>query len=300
MDRRLHTYLLIMRHLLAVVLGSVFAAGCMGAVGDEGSGPGTTPDAPGGTTGKMGQTLYTTNVHPAMNRCSGGACHSSTASSAALGKFYEMDAAAGYARIVVTSATIGEGAQAFGSLAPILSKIAAGHQGMVYSDDEKSKIANWLSVELNERKEDKPTTPPVNAKEVLKTFSGCLTIADFNTAQMAQKWSALASASGQKCLNCHQAGGDGFIVNANADLMFKVMTENSAYLLKFFSVDTSTATPKVVVNTGSMTNAGVTIASHPRFDPLNNAGMIALKQFYDLAAAKQAAGTCSATPTVKD
>lgn len=287
-----------MRHLLAVVLGSLFAVGCVGAVGEEGTGgdDGTDPDP--NPTNKMGPTVYANDVHPALNKCSGVACHSSNASSAALGKFYEMEASAGYARITMSPTIIGEGAQAFSSLAPILTKIQAGHQGITYTPDEISKITNWLAVEVDERKDQSPTTPAVDPKQVLRDFSGCLTLADFNTAQMAQKWSTLAASNNQKCLNCHQAGGDGFIVNANADLMYKVISENSAYMLKFFSVDTSGTPAKVVINTGSFTNAGVMIAGHPRFDPTNNIGMDALKAWYDLAAAKPA-GSCGA-PTLKD
>ena len=286
-----------MRHLFAVVLGSLFAAGCVGAVGDEGQQTG--PDS-GTTTGnKMGATIYARDVYPALNKCSGGACHNSDAASGALGKFYATDAAASYQRIVAAPTIIGAGAQAFSSVAPILTHIAAGHKGVTYTADEISKITNWLSVETTEHMGSTPTTPSVDPKQVLRTFSGCLTIADFNTAQMAQKWSALSADNNQKCVNCHQGGGDGFIVNANADLFFKVMSENSAYMLKFFSVDTSSTPAMVVVNTGSFMNAGVTIAGHPRFDPTNNAGMIALKAFYDLAAAKQAAGTCGPA-TLKD
>jgi hypothetical protein len=288
-----------MRHLFAVVLGSLFAVGCVGAVGEEGTGGDDDPNPD--PTAKMGEKVYIADVHPIMSRCSGGACHSTIASSAALGKFYEEDGAAGYAKIVGSPTIIGDATQAFSSLAPILTKIQAGHQAVTYTPDEATKITNWLALEVEERKDGStPTTPSVDPRAVLRTFSGCLTITDFNTAQMAQKWSALAASNNQKCLNCHQAGGDGFIVNTNADLFFKVMSENSAYMLKFFSVDTSVTPAKVVVNTGSFTNAGVTIVGHPRFDPTNNAGMVALKAFYDLAAAKELAGTCSPTPTLLD
>ncbi len=271
----------------------------MGSVGDEGQG--NRPDSGGTTTGKMGQTVYTRDVHPIMNKCSGGACHNTDASSGALGKFYAMDAAMGYTKITTSPTIVGAAAQAFSSVAPVLTKIAAGHQGITYTNDEITKITNWLSTEVNDRKDGTtPTTPSVDPKAVLRTFSGCLTIADFNTALMAQKWGALSADNNQKCLNCHQGGGDGFIANTNADLMFKLMSENSAYLLKFFSVDTSGTPAKVVINTGSFMNAGQTIAGHPRFNPTTNAGMTALKAFYDLAVAKQTAGTCSATPTIKD
>jgi hypothetical protein len=221
--------------------------------------------------------------------------------SAALGHFYLPDASAGYAKVVASPTIIGSGNQAFSSVAPILTKIQAGHQGITYTPDEITKITNWLSVETTEHMDGtmNPTTPTVDPKQVLKDFSGCLTIGDFNTAQMAQKWSTLAANNNQKCLNCHQGGGDGFIVNASADLMFKIMSEQSAYMLKFFAVDTSGTPAKVVVNTGSFTNAGETIVGHPRFNPTTNAGMTALKAFYDLAAAKQMLGTCGPA-TLKD
>lgn len=282
-----------MRHLIAIAL---FAAGCVGAVGETGTGG---DDDPGVDPNKMGPQIYARDVHPAMNKCSGAACHNADAVSAALGKFYLPDATAGYAKLVVSTPTIGSGNQAFASVSPILTKIQAGHQGITYTPDEVTKITNWLSVETNERKGTEPGPPPVDPKMVLATFSGCLTIADFNTAQMAQKWSTLAADNNQKCLNCHQGGGDGFIVNANADLMFKVMTESSAYMLKFFAVDTNSTPAKVIVNTGSFMNAGTTIVGHPRFNATTNIGMTALTAFYDLATAKQAAGGCGPS-TLKD
>jgi hypothetical protein len=269
----------------------MFAAGCMGAVGDESQTP--TPDG-GTTTGKQGQTIYTRDVHPTMNKCSGGACHNSDASSAALGKFYAMDATAGYGRITTAPTIIGAAGQAFSSVAPILTKIAAGHQGVTYTSDEISKITNWLAKETEERKGSMPTMPVVDPKQVLKDFSGCLTLADFNTAQMSQKWGALAANNNQKCTGCHSVGGDGFIANLDANIMFPTISKYSGYMLKFFSVDTSTTPAKVVMNTGSFKNAGEVIASHPRFNPTTNAGITALKAWYDLAVAKQTAGGCGA------
>jgi hypothetical protein len=274
----------------------------MGEVGQE-SNPPPGPDSGGPGPGeKEGPAIYARDVHPAMNKCSGGACHNADAVSAALGKFYSPDAAATYAKLEQAPTIIGSGAQAFSSIAPILTHIQAGHKAIVYTPDEVSKIQGWLAKEVEERKEDpggNPPPPPVDPKEVLRTFSGCLTLADFNTALMAQKWSALAADNNQKCLNCHQGGTAGFIVSANADLFFKTISESSAYMLKYFAVDTSVMPAKVVINTGSMTNAGTTLAGHPRFNPTVNAGMTALKEFYDLAVAKQTAGTCG-PPLLKD
>jgi hypothetical protein len=264
----------------------------MGSVGDEGSNG--TPDSGTVTTGKMGQTIYVRDVHSIMNKCAGGVCHDSTGTSGALGKFYMPDANAGYGKIVAAPTIIGSGNSAFSSIAPVLEHIQAGHKGVTYSPDDITKITNWLT---QERADHMGTTPMpvVDPKEVLKTFSGCLTIADFNTALMAQKWSALAASNNQKCVNCHQGGAEGFIVNANATTMFNAISTQSAYMLKYFTVDTNVMPAKVIVNTGSFTSAGVTLAGHPRFDPLNNAGMTALKAWYDLAAAKQTAGGCGAS-----
>ena len=266
----------------------------MGSVGDEGSNG--SPDSGTTTTGKMGQTIYIRDVHPILSKCSGAVCHNSDGTSAALGKFYMPDAAAGYTKITGSPTIIGSGAQAFSSIAPILTKIQAGHQGITYSPDETNKITTWLAQEVTDRKDGGTTTTPVvDPKEVLKTFSGCLTLADFNTAQMAQKWGNLAASNGQKCIGCHGQGAEGFIVNTNATTMFNAISTQSAYMLKFFSVDTNATPAKVIVATGSFQNAGVTLAGHPRFDPINNAGVTALKAWYDLAAAKQMAGGCGAS-----
>lgn len=287
-----------MRHLLAVVLG--FAAGCVGAVGQEGTPDNPKPDSGTTTPGdKEGPTIYANDVHGIMMKCSGAGCHDANAVSAALGKFYSSDAAATYAKLEGAPSIIGSGGQAFSSIAPILTHIEAGHKAVVYTPDEKTKITNWLAKEVEERAGTTPTMPPEDPKETLRKFSGCLTLADFQTAQMAQKWGALAADNNQKCLNCHQGGTAGFIVSTNSELFFQVISEQSAYMLKYFAVDTTMSPYKVVVNTGSMTNAGVMLAGHPRFNPTVNAGMEALRAFYDLAMAKQTAGACG-PPLLKD
>ncbi|MBA3818033.1 MAG: hypothetical protein H0X17_04030 [Deltaproteobacteria bacterium] len=279
-----------MRHLLAVVSGLLLATGCIGQVGEEQAPDNTTTPDAGTTTDptKKGPGVYSRDVHPIMLKCSGGGCHNIDAVSGALGKFYATDAAAGYPKIVAAPTIIGQ----FSTIAPILTHIAAGHKGVTYTPDEITKITGWLSAETEDRKGDTNDPPPVDPKELLKTFSGCLTLADFTTAKMAPAWSNLAASNNQKCVNCHQGGGDGFIVNANAEVFFKAISEQSGYMLKYFTVDTNVMPAKVIINTGSMSNAGLTIAGHPRFNPTTNAGMTALGNFYDLAAAKLAAGGC--------
>jgi hypothetical protein len=283
-----------MRHLLAVVSGFLLATGCVGEIGE--SDPGNpNPDAGDTDPNKMGPVIYSRDVHPAVAKCSGGACHSLDAVSGALGKFYAPEADAGYAAITRAPTIVGQ----FSTIAPLLTHIAAGHKSITYTPDEISKITNWLTVEATERQDDPNVPPPVDPKLVLKTFSGCMTIEDFNAANMAPAWSALAANNNQKCLNCHQGGGDGFIVNADPVLFFKVVSEQSAYMLKYFTVDTQASPAKVIINTGAFTNAGLTIVTHPRFNPTTNLGMTALQKFYDAAVLKLANGACG-TPTLLD
>ncbi|MDQ3366541.1 MAG: hypothetical protein M3680_14040 [Myxococcota bacterium] len=285
-----------MRHLLAVVSGLLLATGCIGQVGEEQVPNNDKPDA-GTTTDptKKGPAIYSRDVHPIMAKCSGGGCHNIDAVSGALGKFYALDAAVGYPKILAAPTIVGQ----YSTIAPILTHIAAGHKAITYTPDEITKITGWLSAETEDRTGGTNDPPPVDPKALLKTFSGCLTITDFTAANMAPAWSTLAASNNQKCLNCHQGGGDGFIVNGNAEVFFKAVSEQSGYMLKYFTVDTNVTPAKVIINTGSMSNAGLTIAGHPRFNPTINAGMTALGTFYELAAEKLAAGTCG-TPTLLD
>ncbi|MBA3392754.1 MAG: hypothetical protein H0T89_08925 [Deltaproteobacteria bacterium] len=280
-----------MRHLLAAVSGLLMVTGCVGAVGgtDTGGDDGTDEPDAGTTINTMGATIYKRDVHAAMAKCSGGGCHSLDAVSGALGKFYTMDPDAGYAAIERAPTIVG----GFTSIAPILTKITAGHQGVTYTPDESTKITNWLSVEATERKGTNPT-PTVDPKAMLATWTGCMTLENFRAANMPGAWSTLAANNNQKCLNCHQGGGDGFMVNGNADVFFKVVSEQSGYLLKYFTVDTASEPAKVIINTGAMNNAGTVIVGHPRFNPTTNIGMTALQKFYDstLAAQTAAGGNC--------
>lgn len=130
--------------------------------------------------------------------------------------------------------------------------------------------------------------PPLTAKQVMEQWSGCMTLADFQTANMTEAWSELAASNNQLCRNCHGDGGFSFITSPDENLFFTTISEHSFYLVKFFSVQG----PDVVINTGSFQNAATTLASHPRFNASENAGMIALKTFYDATLARKTAGTC--------
>ncbi len=126
----------------------------------------------------------------------------------------------------------------------------------------------------------------------LREFSGCMKLADFQTAQMAQRWGQLAADNQQRCANCHGAGAYSFMTgNGNADTFFTTITTQKDLLLKYFTVD---STGKVVINNAAMQNAGGAIENHPRFNPTTNNGMTALTQFYNLAEAHRVAvpSTC--------
>ncbi|MDB4957490.1 MAG: hypothetical protein JWO36_5059 [Myxococcales bacterium] len=138
-----------------------------------------------------------------------------------------------------------------------------------------------------------PPPPPIDAPDpaaLIKEWSGCMTLANFKTAKMAVTWGSLSTTNGQQCANCHSTGGQGFIASLNETVYFQMVTQQSAYMLKYFTVDSG----KVIVNTQSLKNAAITLTDHPRFDPTNNPGMPALQKFYDLTVAVKAAGPCPA------
>lgn len=273
-----------MRFTHAIVTVLALAAGCVGGIENTDPKP-TTPDA--GTppvSGSMARTMYTTNVHPIMMKCNGGACHSVTnAAGGGASRFADANADTSYDAITRAPLAVGS----YNNQAGILTKIAGGHNAITYSAADISNIQAWLAQEAKERMNSN-NPPPVDPIEVLKKWSGCMTLANFNTAQMAQKWGGL-TANGQQCSNCHGSGAFAFIATTNAQTMFDMMTKHKDYLLKFFSVD---ATGKVVVNMASITNAATTLEGHPRFDPMNNAGVTALQTYYMSTSTLMTGGTC--------
>lgn len=271
-----------MRCTYALVTALV-VAGCVGDIPTDTGGGG--PDA-GTTTGSMARTMYKANVHAITNRCTGGACHSVTgAAGGGSSRFSDSSADTSYDAIVRAPLTVGSFASAS---AGILTKIAAGHNAITYTTGEITSITSWLDQEKTERNNG-TNPPPVDPIEVLKKWSGCMTIANFNTAQMSQKWGSLAALNNQKCLNCHGGGLYGFVLSDVPTTFFGAISTQKDYLLKYFTVD---GTGKVIINLASFTNAGVTLTDHPHFDPTNNLAMPALQTFYDSTLAAQTAGTC--------
>ena len=264
------------------------ATGCVGDIGDENGGGDDDPTDPP-PSGRTAKEMFTSDVYPAIGKCSGPGCHDLNATSAALGKFYTPTSDATYDATVAAPSMV----STFSSLAPILTHVQAGHKGLSYSADEAAKITAWLAKETQERANPPPgggppPPPPFDPKVVLKEWSGCMTQANFNLANMTQAWSQLAADDGRRCVNCHTAGAAGFYISTNATTFFTQISTTTSFLLKYFSVNT--AEKKVVVNTASFQSANI-INGHPTF-PLTNAGMIALQKLYDSTLAKKTAGTC--------
>jgi hypothetical protein len=287
-----------MRITSSVITAFLLLSGCVGGVDDINTPP-PTPDGGTTTTAKQGKTNYIANVHPIMLRCSGAGCHSQGGVTGMYG-FAIGDAGESYEQVIKLPTLVGTYTQAS---APMFTKIGNGptpiHNAILYTADEVTKINGWFAQEIADRNTQDPTMPPppplIDAAAKLREWSGCMKLADFNTAQMAQKWGALAASNAQRCANCHGGGAFAFMSgNGTADIFFSTITTQKDLLLKYFTVD---AMGLVIINNAAFNNAGVALpaggtSNHPAFNPTTNAGMDALLAFYNLAKAHQTAATC--------
>jgi hypothetical protein len=138
-------------------------------------------------------------------------------------------------------------------------------------------------------------TPPVDPFPVpdalIREWSGCMSLPNFEASNMAPAWSSLAGSA--QCTSCHSEGSFGFIATPDEAVFFKAITENRYHLLAYFRVDAAAA--KIITNARGLeavSDAEVPHAQHPRFDPDQTGGMTALEEFYDLTVARKAAGEC--------
>ncbi len=281
-----------MRLLLTTIC--LLAAGCIGSIGDENQGGNGSNNGSNNVDPRPAKDIFKADVHPLVAKCSGAVCHDVTATSAAASKFYAADADASYTATVAAATLVGT----FTSIAPIIQYVKAGHQGLNWSSDEESKIANWLAKETAERSggggSNQP--PPFDPKALLATWSGCMTLENFNAANMTQAWATLGANNLMKCINCHNGGVAAFLISNDPAAFFAGISEQLAYMLKYFTV--SNADRKVVVNVGAFKSANV-ITNHPTFNAETNAGMTALTKFYDSTMAKMMANTCD-PPRLKE
>lgn len=128
---------------------------------------------------------------------------------------------------------------------------------------------------------------------LLQQWSGCMTLGNFQTADMAQAWGTLLTSNGKQCQNCHANGEYGFIATSDETLFFETISKHSGYLAKYFTADVINS--KVNINTASFELAN-TAVDHPRFNATANQGMTALTTFYGATVNRT---TCDA-PTLID
>lgn len=266
----------------------VMLSACVGGIDTDGS----TPTAP---TASTPEAMFESTVTPILARCAG--CHTNASNAP---NFVDSVAKTEYAKVTSQPVVIGDFSA---SGTPILATIVAGgHNGMVYSPAEVGTITAWLTKEVAVRQPTTmPTSPDPNTPAMIAAledqWSGCLTMADFYSANMADAWGNLMAEDPQEaCETCHVTGGNNFIASDNAPQFFSYISTKRNYMLQYFAVDLDHGPPKMIVNWVSFAsvNSGGLNNGHAMF-PLDNDGMTALTSFYDMAASRLAQGACGGT-----
>jgi nitrate/TMAO reductase-like tetraheme cytochrome c subunit len=292
-----------MRNILLAVVAAAGLVGCVGGI--DSTMPANPPDqgVGGGTSGSAAQaarTSFETNVYPiisAQGRCV--TCHSSSGPVGNITGFVAPAAANGYVTAVGYQALVGDWTP---TGAPILTKIAAGHNGMSYTADEQTKITSWLNAELAARAgagsgSGTPTeeSPADATVRLTKEWSGCMTLDNFTKANMIA-WGTMR-ANNSACETCHVDGEYGQIASNVAGPFFTTISTDKYYMAQYFSVDLSkgVAAAQVIINTRSFTGVGQDLPphiEHPRFTLQGSTGLTALTAFYNSTMANKKAGTC--------
>lgn len=302
-----------MKATLLAAIATVGLVGCVGGIDQGGSTPDPlgSPDGDGNDNGDnpagadltAAKQLFDTTVYPLISaKCSGGACHSETATGSTLTRFVATDASNGWAVADGYQALVGNFSA---SAAPILTHVASGHQGKTWSSTEVSTITAWLDKEVELRNGQGTgtgtgsgsggTTESLSqaTERVLSQFAGCMSLTNFQTANMAQAWGNMNATNNQQCENCHATGGFGFIASRQESLFYSTVSTKKYFFLQYLTVDLTAgaAMAKVIINTTSF--AGVSQGQdphreHPRFNSTNNQGMQALKSFYDATMTRMA------------
>ena len=311
--------------LLATVIASMGLVGCVGQLDDMG---GTTQPGPVGggtnpnpTPNSQAKKMFDDNVYPiissktAVSGCAMAGCHM-VGNSPGSTQFLAATAADGYATATSYQALVGNFTPAS---AGILTQVAAGHNGRSFTAAEQQSITDWLNQEVTERGQSGGTgsaggtteSPGAATARLMNEWSACMNITDFNTANMATAWGQMQTNNGSRCESCHSTGGYGMIVTQVAESsptggppgLFTTIATNKYYMIQYFSVDltqpgTGGKMGKVIINHTSfdgVARAQPPHTEHPTFNSTNNQGMTALQSFYDLTAAKVAAGGCGTT-----
>lgn len=284
-----------MRTFLALI-ASLGLVACVGGIEQPTDTQDPDPNGTGG--GGSGQAavdakkLFETNVHPVIaSLCVG--CHNSTGPNGNVTGFVSTTVSNAYATATGYQALVGnwtpEGA-------PIVTKITAAsktpsHQSITYSMDQLTKITGWLTKELEARGAG---TPGGNGNEsageatqrLLEEWSGCMTLTNFETADMRAWGNDNANNPGGQCKTCHSLGEYGHIASATSTTFFPTITEDKYYMLQYFAVDLSlgVAAAKIIINDRSFEGVSTRTAPHQQhgdFNYQNTQGYAALQAFYN-------------------
>jgi len=317
-----------MRNILYMAVLAAGFAGCVGGIDsptgtDNGSGSNTgsdtgsdtgsntgsntgsgdNPGTPTSDAGKASKKLFDDNVYPALiAHCN--SCHKEAGALANAPAFVATSAASGYSIAVNTAALIGD-LTATG--APILALITRGHQGAQYTSDEVTKITAWLAAETTARADGMgggdANSPAAKQSKIESDWSACMSLANFTTANMII-WASVNSNDGNgnaTCGSCHNTGYEGFTANGVAATGFEIISSERLQMKQYFTIDSTTAPTKMIVNTTNLNAVATGTAGHEghrRFNLTNNNGlaaMNALNAFYTSTMAAVTAGNCGPT-----
>jgi hypothetical protein len=271
--------------------GTVSSAG---GTGSAGGGGGTTVPPPSNA-----QPMFDANVAPIiMADCSNSACHGNAAVTNPP-PFASGTQANLYSTILNYADTLFPNFEP--TTAPILTKIAAGHSGVMYSATDITNITNWLDAEKTARA---GTTTASPRELLLEKFSGCMTQTDFDSAGVATAWAnKTTNTTNTACQQCH-VNASYFLANADSTRMFQILStaanpQGGWFMEYFFTVDTTDPTNlKMAINRDYINQAATGLDQHEKFDidTDKNGGTPSaytrLTTFFNAAMAKMTAGTC--------
>ncbi len=154
------------------------------------------------------------------------------------------------------------------------------------------------SADLPPADEPTPESPAQAATRVITQWQQCMQFVDFQSANMAPAWAGLPTQQSITCRGCHETGGSGFIATTQAQVFFDALKTQKYTLLVFVTPDLSQGSEaaKMVINRPAfegVATARAPHAEHPRFAFPDNAGMAALRDFYDRTMARITSGECS-------
>ena len=157
-----------MRNVLLAAMATMGLVGCVGGINDMGTGDDTNPPP----TSRTARQMFDQDVYTVLKADCGG-CHTATATPLT-DKTYFVGATAdiGYDTATKYTALVSDFSP---SDAPILTKIAAGHNNLTYTTDQLGKITTWLNQEVSERTQgavpppSPPGTPPPTTESAAQT-----------------------------------------------------------------------------------------------------------------------------------